>query len=221
MKICVLGDSHSCVFRYCNLKNIKFHVLDVGGATAQGCVNPNSMTNALEIYKNHIINTKKYNSIIIMLGEVDCGYLVWVRSKRYNISVESQIDLCIQNINTFISSILLDKGYTSAQIILCGVHLPTIKDNTDIKFLTGARKEVDVNQYERTLKTLEYNKRLEAMAHKNGYKYIDITKTIIGDNGLVKAYYLNKDPSNHHLDNTKIVGLWANEVYNVLNTTDV
>ena len=95
MKICVLGDSHSKVFTFCNTNKFKFNVKAVGGATAQGCVNPNSKSNALEIYKQHIKKSNKYDKIIIMLGEVDCGYLVWVRSKRYNISVESQIDLCI------------------------------------------------------------------------------------------------------------------------------
>ena len=111
MHICVLGDSHSNVFNHCNCNTIKFDVKVVPGATAQGCVNPNSMTNALQIYESHIIQNKKYDKVLIMLGEVDCGYLVWVRSKRYNISVESQIDLCINNICDFINTILLKNGY--------------------------------------------------------------------------------------------------------------
>jgi hypothetical protein len=186
MNICVLGDSHSGVFKDCNSNEITFDVKIVPGATAQGCVNLNNMTNSLEIFKNHIMNTKKYDKVMIMLGEVDCGYLIWVRSKRYNISIESQIDLCLKNINIFIDNILLKNGYTSEQIILCGAHLPTIKDNCDPKWLNGARKEVDISQYERTLKTLEFNKLLEEMAKTNGNKYIDITKYIIGEDGLIK-----------------------------------
>jgi len=52
IKILVLGDSHSEIFNYCNKKqkNIFFDVIIVSGATAQGSVNPNSNTNALEIF---------------------------------------------------------------------------------------------------------------------------------------------------------------------------
>ena len=223
MKICVLGDSHSKVFTFCNMNKlkIKFDVKAVGGATAQGCVNPNSKSNALEIYKKHIMQhikkPNKYDKIMIMLGEIDCGYLVWVRSKKYNISVESQINLCIKNIKTFIYNILLKNGYTPKQIILCGAHLPTIKDNTDPIYLKGERKEVDVSQNERTLKTLEYNKRLKYISRINGFKYIDITKYIIGEDGLIKDYYLNSNPGDHHLENSKIVNFWKKEIKTICN----
>jgi hypothetical protein len=216
MNICVLGDSHSQVFNLCSTNEIKFDVQIVPGATAQGCVNPNSMTNSLEIYKSHIMKTNKYDKIMIMLGEVDCGYLIWVRCKRYNISIESQIDLCIKNINTFINDVLLSNDYINEQIVLCGVHLPTIKDNTNHKYLCGARKEVDVGQYERTLKTLEYNSYLKKMAEVNGYKYIDITKYIIQQNGLVNDYYLSSNVGDHHLDDTKISDFWKYEIKKIL-----
>jgi len=212
MNICVLGDSHTTVFNHCNSDTITFDVVEVRGATAQGCVNLNSATNALEIYKEHIMKTNAYDKIMIMLGEVDCGYLVWVRSKRYNITIESQIDLCITNIRTFVSNVLVTNGYKWEQIILCGVHLPTIKDNIDPKYLNGDRKEVNTSQYERTLLTLEYNKRLEEMSKKNGCNYTDITKYIIGDDGLVKPYFLKMDPIDHHLENRKIVDFWKYEI---------
>jgi hypothetical protein len=57
-----------------------FDVCIVGGATAQGAVNPNSKTDALAIFQKKIKYTNADN-ILIMLGEVDCGYLIWVRSK--------------------------------------------------------------------------------------------------------------------------------------------
>ena len=70
--IIVCGDSHTGVFRFMNnkQKNIHFDVCEVGGATAQGMVNPNSKTNALPIFINKI-KKKKADKIIIMLGEVD------------------------------------------------------------------------------------------------------------------------------------------------------
>jgi len=217
MKICVLGDSHSKVFNYCNSiqKTVTFHVKAVGGATAQGCVNPNSTTDALKIFKEHIMSSHKYDKVMIMLGEVDCGYLIWVRSKKYKLSVEEQIGLCVKNIGDFITSILLTRGYKSEDVIICGVHLPAIRDNTDPTYLSGARKEVDVSQYERTLKTLQYNNLLKEIARLNRYTYIDITKSIIGDDGLIKSCYLSNEVGDHHLQNEKIGELWYREINSV------
>ena len=86
MDILVFGDSHSMVFRYCNNKQnkFKFHVCEVGGATALGLVNPNSKTNALPIFSNKIrnSNSKMFKKVFLMLGEVDCGFVIWVCSKK-------------------------------------------------------------------------------------------------------------------------------------------
>jgi hypothetical protein len=88
MKFLCCGDSHTKVFEYCNQKTRRFlfDICIVEGATAQGAVNPNSKTDALKIFTNKIANTKS-DKLLIMLGEVDCGFVIWVRSKRYNISV--------------------------------------------------------------------------------------------------------------------------------------
>ncbi len=97
IKILVLGDSHCDIFRYCNIKqnDIYFDVHNVGGATAQGSVNPNSNTNALNIFRNkiHKINKTDYKYVIINLGEVDCGFVIWYRKKKYNISTEEQLKI--------------------------------------------------------------------------------------------------------------------------------
>ena len=68
MNILVFGDSHIDVFRYTNnkQKNHKFYTLEVPGATAQGAVNPNSKTNALQIFSQFLNkdNTKKFNKCL-------------------------------------------------------------------------------------------------------------------------------------------------------------
>lgn len=103
MKILCCGDSHTGVFEYCNKMQTKykFDVCCVGGATAQGAVNPNSKTDALNIFKKKITKSKT-DKILIMLGEVDCGFVIWVRSKKYNISVDEQINTCVENLFIFI-----------------------------------------------------------------------------------------------------------------------
>ena len=53
MKILCCGDSHTRVFDYCNSRQNEFvfDVCVVSGATAQGAVNPNSKTDALNIFE--------------------------------------------------------------------------------------------------------------------------------------------------------------------------
>ena len=103
MKILCCGDSHTRVFNYCNSRQNEFvfDVCVVSGATAQGAVNPNSKTDALNIFEKKI-NSTRADKILIMLGEVDCGFVIWVRSKRYNISIDDQINISVNNLFTFL-----------------------------------------------------------------------------------------------------------------------
>jgi len=217
MKILCCGDSHIGVFSYCNRRQNKFvfDVCMVGGATAQGVVNPNSKTDALKIYEKKIKSTRS-DKILIMLGEVDCGFVIWVRSKKYNINIDDQINISVNNLFTFVDNIIATKNYTNKDIIICGSILPTIKDNTDKKILAGARSEVDVSQLERTKKTIEYNNLLKINCHKYGYNYIEIVDDILGKDGIVKDEFLNSNPNDHHLDNEKTYKLWLCKLKNVL-----
>ena len=204
MKILCCGDSHTRVFDYCNSRQNEFvfDVCEVGGATAQGVVNPNSKTDALAIFEKKI-NSTRADKILIMLGEVDCGFVIWVRSNRYNISIDDQINNSVNNLFTFVDNIIATKKYTNKDIIICGSILPTIKDNTDKKFLNGVRSEVDVSQLERTKKTIEYNNLLKINCHKYGYNYIEIVNDILGKDGIIRDEFLNSNSADHHLDNEK------------------
>ena len=217
MKILCCGDSHTDVFNYCNSRQNRFvfDVCSVGGATAQGAVNPNSKTDALNIYEKKI-NSTRSDKILIMLGEVDCGFVIWVRSKRYNINPNEQINVSVNNLFTFVNNIIETTNYTNKDIIICGAVLPTIKDNTDKKILSGARSEVDVSQLERTKKTIEYNNLLKINCDKHGYNYIEIVNDILGKDGIVNDYFLNSDPTNHHLNTEKTYKLWLSKLKNVL-----
>ena len=214
MNIIVCGDSHTRVFSYCNKQqsHFQFDVCEVGGATAQGAVNPNSKTNALGIFSEKIKNTPKADKVMIMLGEVDCGFVIWVRSKKYNISVDEQLQLSINNLTRFIETKVKSCGYASNDIIVAGVILPTIKDNTNKQYLNGARKEVDVSQAIRTQKTLEYNQQLQSMCSVYGYHYIDITQDLMGENGVINDEYLNENHTDHHLSNPKTYHMWVNRL---------
>lgn len=223
MNFLVFGDSHTQVFKYSNQRQniLKFDVCEVPGATAQGVVNPNSKTDALKIFTETLskVNIKKYSKFMIMLGEVDCGFVIWVRSEKYKISVDDQINLCVKNLKHFLQNIVESK-FDKKDIIILGSILPTIKDNTDKRFLNGARKDVKATLKQRIEKTLEYNNKLKQLSNELGYQYIDITNDIYNNNS-VDPNYLNNDPYNHHLDNEKTFLLWLNKLTNVKFTKKV
>jgi len=224
MEVIVLGDSHSRIFSYMNnkQKEYKFKIQMVNGASAYGSINQNSKTRAFNEYTDYLeenkIKNKKNKKIIIMLGEVDCGYLIYVRSQRHSITIDEQINCCIDNLSKFIKNELVDKfKFHPSDIIICGSILPTIKDNTDKNFLNGSRKEVKESQQIRTEKTLLYNSLLKSEAEKNNYNYIDITEHIINKKtNIVKDFYLNSNKYDHHLNNKRTYKLWFNELNKII-----
>lgn len=217
IKILCCGDSHIEVFKYCNgiQDKFAFDVCIVDGATSQGAVNPNSKTDALNIFEKKI-NSTPVDKILIMLGEVDFEFDIWVGSNKYNITIDEQINVSINNLLKFVDNIISTKNYTNKDIIICGSVLPTIKDNTDKNFLDSARSEVNVSQLERTKKTIEYNNLLKINCHKNGYNYIDIVNDILGKDGIVNDQFLSSNPANHNLDNKKTYNLWLSKLNNIL-----
>jgi hypothetical protein len=220
IKILVLGDSHSDIFNYCNNKqqNIYFEVVIVGGATAQGSVNPNSNTNALGIFKETLnnVNHINFNYIIINLGEVDCGFVIWYRKNKYNIGIDDQLILTTDNLFKFIHLEILPY-FEPSKIIINGSVLPTIKDNTDKKYLVGARSEINTSQIDRTTLTIKYNNILKNKSLINGYNYMDITNYILdNETNVVNEIFLNKNEFDHHLDNENTYNLWLCELYKII-----
>ena len=226
-KILVLGDSHSEVFRFIDTEDKDYffpYICTVAGATAQGAVNMNSKTNALRVF-NEVIQKygKKTNKLIVMLGEVDCGFLIWVRAKRFGISVDEQIELSINNLFSFLTRIISTShnNFDKSDIILAGSILPVIEDNTALEHLNGARAEADISVKIRTEKNLEYNEKLKRRWMNEGYHYIDITYHTKGEDGLIDKFYTRTDSDlygdlDHHLDSLKTNTLWQQEIEKIL-----
>lgn len=198
----VLGDSHSRVFR-CRKE---FDVFDIPGATAQGMVNPNSKTNALSRFRNilNTVDTHKYSKLLIMLGEVDVGFVIWYRSEKHNISIEEQLKTSIQNLMHFIDRDVV-QYFSRKNIIVLGANLPTIRVPR-ISSNPGLRKEITASFEERTQKTYEYNYRLYQTCMDHNVNYCDINRETSNADGTVNQYYVY----DHHLDENKTIDLWIN-----------
>ena len=210
-QILVLGDSHADLY-FNELKKKLFPNLlirCVGGATTQGLVNPNSKTNALSRFKKSLEAFGKITShCIILLGEVDCGFVIWYRQQKYNDSIKNQFNRSLNNYFEFIENDLLH-FYQRKNIIICGVVPPTIKDNIDKRFLNGARSQVKASLIERTKLTKTYNEKLLNYTKKNQMNYVSIFDDVISKkDGLIDEYYLNDNKYDHHLSASKCTDLW-------------
>ena len=216
-KVLVMGDSHAKIFIRCNLytDQFAFDVSIVEGATAQGCLNPNSVTNALNIFIDTLkvlTTATKYDYIMIMLGEVDCGYLMWCRKDKYGTSLEEQVGKNTKNIFDFVGN-YVRIYFQPEQIIITGSVLPTIKDNTDKRYLLGQRSSVNSSQLERTELTLKYNEKLKKMACDCGYNYEDITEEILDKStGIIGENFMNEDQYDHHLNHNTTYKLWLKKL---------
>ncbi|MDY0917768.1 hypothetical protein [Pseudomonas viridiflava] len=210
-RLVVLGDSHLEALQLAvglgllKVQDVTFSV--VPGATAVGLRNPNSITDALNIFRTALAAQPKDSAVLMHLGEVDCGFVIWWRAERYGESTEVQFQDSIHAYRLFLNEVLL-MGFS--RVCITGASLPTIRDGTDMGEVANKRAEVKVSLVERTELTFRYNQSLREMAIESGVDYFDITDSVVDQSTrLVHDFFRNPDPCNHHLDVSKVVGVWA------------
>ena len=210
-KILLLGDSHAHVFKLVDNATPDFSISHciVTGSSAQGAVNPHSKTNALPIFRDVLSKyAESHTHCMTMLGEVDCGFVIWYRKKKYNDSIKSQLERSLNNYFKFLKQ-EVEKYFLSENILVCCVVPPTIQDNTDKRFLKGARTEVTATQLERARLTETYNHYLRKICLERRYKFVNPYACLIDQQSrLPKKNILNKNPYDHHLDQSKTFEYW-------------
>jgi hypothetical protein len=204
-EILVLGDSHTPVFNHPlfneKFPHISFNVLTVIGATASGLENPNSKTQAYPIFREALSKTTA-KKVIVMLGEVDTGFVIWYRAQKYRESVAAMRDKAIVSYGNFLSE--LKAGF---EVICVSTPLPTIQDGNDWGDIANARREVTASLRERTALTLVFNDAMQRFCLQNGIDYLMLDRQSLGDGGVVKAELLNSDRNNHHYDQNRYADL--------------
>lgn len=197
-EILVLGDSHAAVFKHrlfsSYFPNHIFNVVCVGGATVSGLENPNSTTQALPIFLRSI-NSSKSKKIIVLLGEVDTGFVIWYRAEKYKSKLYKMVEKALRNYQEFLLE--LSRYH---QVICISTPLPTIKDGQDWGEIANARKYVRATQRQRTRLTIDFNTCMHNFCEKNSILWLSFDEESIGQNGIVDSRLLNLDPNNHHYE---------------------
>jgi hypothetical protein len=197
-----LGDSHIQIFQHVTaaglLQHAWFSICCVVGATAQGMVNPFSVTDALNTFRSRLDMAKTWQPIVLQLGEVDCGFLVWYRAQQDGISVESQVETSLMNYAGFLDEVMA-RGFDD--VFVLSVPLPTIRDDQEWGAVAHARRTITATQSERTELTMRYNQRLAEISAARSAVFVDVTSFQLDPaTGLVADSLLNPDRANHHLN---------------------
>ena len=213
-EVLVLGDSHADVFNhfifFLRFPFLFFNAKIVQGATASGLENPHSKTQA---YQEFSAVLKKYNGkkVILLLGEVDTGFVIWYRAKKYGENVSKMAKLTQDVYKHFI-----DEIHKKFDLIVISSPLPTIKDGAAWGAVANARKEVTATQQERTRLTVEFNRSIQGHCEYRNIHYINLDQESLGENGLVRVTLMNKDPLNHHYNQTVYAKMLAERLSAIL-----
>ena len=203
--VLVLGDSHAAIFNHPHLKgcfpDTYFHVCFIGGATVSGLENPNSKTDSRRIFETALATCRHRKTTIVMLGEVDTGFVIWYRAAKYKESVDEMLKKTVTKFERFIEKI---NKYN--KIIVISTPLPTIHDD-DSGEVANLRKEVTATLLERTELTLKFNALIQSFCEHQRVSFLSLDEDSLGKNGLVNPELLNDDPTDHHYDQLKYIKL--------------
>jgi hypothetical protein len=132
-----------------------------------------------------------------MLGEVDCGSLIWRRSAKYALPVEALLEESLANYQAFLSSVI---GLGYEKLIVSTIPLPTIFDDPASGETDPFRPDVSASLAERTDLTLRYNARLREYCNQTGLRLLDFEADLLdASSGVVGHQFLRDDPLDHHL----------------------
>jgi len=190
-KILVLGDSHSSYFKCYDFPD-HFQVFYefVHGATLSGLHNKNSDTKAVDKF-NHSFLRVEPKVTILMIGEVDIGYLAWKRRSNNSETIFHRAQKALVALND-----ISDTLSVSSRLIVFSIPLPVAQDGAPP---SPTRENVYENLHNRTLFSRMYNNEAEnIIGAKSNVVFLNLDDYVIGDDGVVKDQFLKSDTSDHH-----------------------
>jgi hypothetical protein len=217
-KILGLCDSHGGVLEYIHDRGLlRPHLINceiVGGATAYGLSNDESITQAFRKFTHAVARFADYDTMVIMLGEVDCCVAMWNRAERRQEPVFEQIAPALHGIQRLVDWL---RAQGKRDIVILGSILPTVADGERALQLDAMRRAIGAGQRQRTELVLAFNEQLRQLAQRNGLPYLDVTEeTLNRATGLVDPAFLIDGAVDHHLSQEKSAPLWAAKLRAVL-----
>jgi len=200
----VLGDSHTRYFRFLQnhypLKSTYLRVFNVTGATASGLSNPHSKTRAAMAFGVLLRYLNKRQSLLIQLGEVDCGFAIWIRAAKKGTRAEDELKRAFDN---YMASVRMAMDLGFKKVFIATVSPPTIEDWNVWRGPIGhLRRQVAADIMGRSQLTRLFNQLLREGAETVGYTFLDV-ETLFTDpeTSLVRPELFSDRPGDLHLNN--------------------
>ena len=134
--------------------------------------------------------------MLISLGEVDVGFLVFLRAQENSHDVRAYTDIALTRYQEFVRQEVLARG---ARPIMISASMPTVESYSAWNGLNGLRRKVGASRAERAAETTYWNDRCAEWCRSAGGVWLDLTPATTYADGRVRQEYLNEDPENHHL----------------------
>jgi hypothetical protein len=196
LHVVVLGDSHSEALKGWRSRRYWFSVTSIGGATASGIRNPNSETEALPRFRARLQDARPWQPVMVMLGEVDCGYIIFRRTATAGVTLEESFAETIRRYVDFLESEIAPCW----RPIVMSVPLPALPDDSSQWGEVAQRRaDVQVSQRDRTDMTLRFNDRMRCVCAERGWRFVDSTTGQIDPTTGLLRPDLVRDDGDHHL----------------------
>jgi len=197
-EVLVLGDSHVLPFLRMpvpvRLDGDFWRVISVEGATVSGLPNPRAKTQAMQRFGDALGDTNA-REVVVCLGEVDTGFVIWHRAQAHEESVEAMLAQALSAYRALIEHIA-----ERHRVTLISAPLPTIPDGPAHGEVARQRAGIRASQAERIALTRRFNDAMAQWARENGIHYLHLDAESLGPDGRVRADLLNPDISDHHYD---------------------
>ncbi len=189
------------------------------GKTCQGLrLDPPS--ESVELFREGIAkrNLEEFDAIAFCIGSLDCDTTVWHRKKKYNTSMEEQLDFAINTFGKFLKE-EVEKHFPKEKIVLMPVLSQFVEDYSklDAKGVhLRAENNVGVTLQDRIKCTRRFNRKLKELANKNGYQTFGVVAKTANKDGTLKKEYLPKDFNDCH-GHEKVGLVYEEKLLDILN----
>ncbi len=213
-----IGDSHIGALSNVRIPGVWFRARPLNGATATGVLNPDSRTKSHVIFGARLARAKPWQQVILQLGEVDCGFVIWDRASRRGLSAAEQLTLTLDSYEVFLRRVL-DMGF--ARVLVLSVPLPTIGDDPTLRgHVARFRRGVTASQAQRTELTLQFNSELRRRCEALEVEFVDVTSDLLDPlTGLIDRRYMRETHHDHHLADEPYAQLIASALAPLMGVT--
>jgi hypothetical protein len=133
------------------------------------------------------------NKVIINLGEVDFGFVIFYRHEKNKIPIEQSIKKTINYYFNFINKISKNKD------VLCiSCPLPFMQNNDFRETDYNLRSKIKANLNTRIKLSVLFNKEMQRKCNEIGVNYLNLDSEILNKDGYVKKELIKKKKDHHY-----------------------